>query len=158
LRGRTAPEPDVSPLVQSLQPEAARRRFEEIKAKAESGEVEAQNELGVCYYKGEGVAKNAVEAVKWYREAAEQGLAEAQYNLGCRYIAGEGVPNDYVEAYKWLSLASAQGDDGAKRVLSTIEKEMTPEQISQGSRLASEFKPREAADLGRPILIPPLKL
>ena len=34
---------------------------------------------------GEGVAKDQVEAVKWYRKAAEQNLAEAQYNLGVCY-------------------------------------------------------------------------
>jgi hypothetical protein len=164
FKPRTAPEPEASPLVQPPQPEAARKRFEKLKAKAERGEVESQNDLGVYYYKGEGVAKDAVAAMKWWRTAAEQGFAAAQYNLGCRCIAGEGVASDYVEAYKWLSLASAQGDDGARRVLPTIEREMTSEQIFEGSRLAAEFRPRKAADPGTstdletPILIPPLKL
>ena len=34
---------------------------------------------------GEGVAKDQVEAVKWFRKAAEQNLAEAQYDLGLCY-------------------------------------------------------------------------
>ena len=35
----------------------------------------------VCYDNGQGVAKDEVEAVKWYRKAAEQNHAQAQYNL-----------------------------------------------------------------------------
>ncbi len=42
--------------------EAARKRFEEIKAKAEKGDAAAQFNLGLCYQKGEGVAVDAVEA------------------------------------------------------------------------------------------------
>ena len=34
---------------------------------------EAQCNLGTCYYLGEGVSKDLVEAVKWYRLAATQG-------------------------------------------------------------------------------------
>ena len=45
----------------------------ELKAKAEKGNADAQFKLGVCYDHGDGVAKNLVEAVKWFREAAEQG-------------------------------------------------------------------------------------
>ncbi|MCD7798298.1 MAG: SEL1-like repeat protein, partial [Akkermansiaceae bacterium] len=38
--------------------------------KAEQGDAEAQYELGVCYFKGEGVEKDEKEAVRWYRKAA----------------------------------------------------------------------------------------
>ena len=41
--------------------------------------------LGLIYAMGRGVAKDQVEAVKWYRKAAEQNHAEAQYNLGVCY-------------------------------------------------------------------------
>jgi len=39
--------------------------------------------LGVCYVNGDGVAKDAEQAVSWYRRAAEAGHADAQFNLGC---------------------------------------------------------------------------
>ena len=58
----------------------------------------AQNNLGICYMKGEGVVKNPVEAVKWFRKAAEQGNSDAQNNLGVCYANGEGVAKDTVEA------------------------------------------------------------
>lgn len=52
-----------------------------IKTAAESGDMNAQNHLGWLFQSGNGVTKNYVEAVKWYRKAAEQGLGDAAYNL-----------------------------------------------------------------------------
>jgi tetratricopeptide (TPR) repeat protein len=80
----------------------------------EQGYAEGQNNLGFCYWSGQGVLTDYTEAVKWYRKAAEQGHAGAQHNLGVCYAQGQGVMKDYVEAYKWLSLASAQGNENAK--------------------------------------------
>lgn len=45
-------------------PKANRERFEQIKARAEQGEAEAQYNLGACYGNGDGVAKDMVEAVQ----------------------------------------------------------------------------------------------
>ena len=67
---------------------------------ADKGLADAQFNLGVCYYNGEGVAKDVVEAVKWYRKAADQGNADAQFNLGYCYANGEGVAKDQVKAVK----------------------------------------------------------
>jgi len=41
--------------------------------------------LGNRYSKGDGVAKDAEQAVSWFRRAAEAGHADAQFNLGLRY-------------------------------------------------------------------------
>ena len=54
------------------------------------------------------MAKDHVEAVKWYRKAAEQNYAEAQYNLGVCYTNGQGVAKDAVEAVKWFRKAAEQ--------------------------------------------------
>lgn len=80
-----------------------------LKKRAEAGDAVAQYNLGVCYAKGEGVAKDEVEAVKWCRKAAEQGHAHAQYSLGVCYAIGEGVPKNEVEAAKWYRKAAEQG-------------------------------------------------
>ena len=76
---------------------------------AEQGTAGAQFNLGVMYYKGEGVPQDYKTAVKWYRLAAEQGYAYAQFNLGLMYRKGEGVPQDYKTAVKWYRLAAEQG-------------------------------------------------
>ena len=76
---------------------------------AEQGLAPAQRNLGVAYYKGEGVSQDYAEAVKWFRLAAEQRHAGAQHNLGVTYAQGDGVPQDYAEAVKWFRLAAEQG-------------------------------------------------
>ena len=116
--------------------------IEEVKAKAEAGDANSQLELGLRYHNGEGVAKDQVEAVKWYRKAAEQNLAIAQFSLGVCYDKGEGVAKDYVEAYKWRLLAARQGDKNATKTLTMLENKMTPEQVAKGQKLAGDFKPR----------------
>ena len=90
------------------QTKADQKPIEEVKAKAEAGDAESEMELGRRYNKGEGVAKNEVEAVKWYRKAAEQNNADAQYMLGVCYYAGEGVAKDQAEATKWYRTAAKQ--------------------------------------------------
>ena len=68
------------------QSEADRKLLADIRAKAEKGDAQSQFELGKAFYFGSlGVAKDEVEAVKWFRKAAEQNHAEAQYNLGVCY-------------------------------------------------------------------------
>ena len=66
------------------QTKADQKPIGEVKAKAEAGDAESQVELGLRYDR-QGVAKDQVEAVKWYRKAAEQNYARAQYNLGVCY-------------------------------------------------------------------------
>eukprot|EP00729_Bicosta_minor_P007499 gene7499-biopygen19922 len=61
----------------------------------------AQYILGNMSYYGEGVEKDHVEAVKWYRKSAEAGEVGAQFNFGLMYAKGEGVEQDHVEAAKW---------------------------------------------------------
>ena len=81
---------------------------------AEQGLAAAQNDLGWSYRNGEGVEKDLVEAVAWYRKAAEQGHAGAQNNLGGSYYKGEGVDKDLVEAVAWYRKAAEQGDAWAQ--------------------------------------------
>jgi TPR repeat protein len=124
------------------QTKADQKPIEEVKAKAEAGDAESEVELGLRYDEGKGVAKNPVEAVKWFRKAAEQNFAAAQYNLRVCYYKGEGVAKDQVEAYKWLLLAARQGDEDAKYDTTILESKLTPEQIAEGQKRAREFKPR----------------
>ena len=59
------------------------------------GLSEAQNNLGVMYKDGQGVAQDYAEAVRWFKEAAEQGNVLAQSNLEWMYQSGSGVAQDY---------------------------------------------------------------
>ena len=106
---------------------------------AEQGKAQSQFNLGMKYGNGEGVTEDALEAVKWFRLAAEQGNANAQYNLGLRYAVGLGVIEDMVEAHAWLNVASAQGYEVPNKNLTTVEEEMTKDQIAEATELAREY-------------------
>jgi len=54
--------------------------FQDLLAKAEQGNVDAQYILGVCYQYGDGVGKDEKKAVEWYMKAAEQG--DQAHNTG----------------------------------------------------------------------------
>ena len=100
------------------QSEADPKLLADIRAKAETGDAQSQNELGRAFLRGSlGVAKDEVEAVKWFRKAAEQNLVEAQVNLGCCCGTGAGVVKDEVEAVKWYRKAAKQNYAPAQGLL-----------------------------------------
>ena len=119
--------------------DAAKKKFEETKAKAEKGDKIAQFSLGNMYDFGEGVPEDDKEAVKWYRKAAEQGDADAQNNLGVMHYFGEGVPQDKVTTYAWYNIAAANGHEGAKKSKPLLAKKMTPDQIAKAETLVKEM-------------------
>ncbi len=89
----------------------------EIIQKAESGDVEAQNNLGFAYYHGQGVPQDYKEAAKWLTRSAQQGDASGQKYLALMYYHGQGVPQDYKEAFKWFTKAAEQGDAEAQNAV-----------------------------------------
>jgi hypothetical protein len=115
---------------------------------AAQGHAAAQCLLGESYYQGEGVPRDYAEAVKWFRRAADQGQAGAQYDLGLCYRDGEGVTKNYLEACKWALLANAQSQGRGKissmnkDLVSSLESQLTQNQIAEAQRLAGEFKPQ----------------
>jgi len=92
---------------------------------AEQGYADAQSNLGLMYYNGDGVPQDYKTAEKWFRLAAEQGLADAQLKLGHMYttkVAADVnswafikvIPEDYETAAKWYRLAAEQGNADAQ--------------------------------------------
>jgi hypothetical protein len=72
---------------------------------AEKGNAGAQFNLGVSYFKGEGVAQDNKEAEKWFRLAAQQGYVNAQSSLGVMYL----MRNDFKGALPWIQGSADQG-------------------------------------------------
>ncbi len=86
-----------------------RKLFEEVNALAEQGEMAAQYNLGVFYFEGVGIPKDASNAVRWFRKAAEQGSPHGQNNLAACLKNGDGVEKDEKGAVEWFRKAAAQG-------------------------------------------------
>jgi len=89
---------------------ADKTTLETYRNAAEQGSVLDQTMLGSCYEYGNGVPKDAAEAVKWYRKAAERGYQPAQILLGFCYQNGHGVATNEAQAVYWFRKAGEQGD------------------------------------------------
>lgn len=92
----------------------AQTTIQETMKLAEQGNVKAQFSLAVRYIRGDGVAENEMEAMKWFRKAAERGDADAQFNLGIAYENGIGVAMNKAESVKWIRKAAEQGNATAQ--------------------------------------------
>ena len=104
---------------------------------AEQGDADAQFSLGVMYANGLlGALKDEAEAVRWYRLAAEQGHAGAQFNLGVMYTNGRGVLKDSVLAHMWSNIAGANGNEAARELRDSLERDMTRAEVSRATELA----------------------
>jgi len=90
-------------------------------AAADAGLAEAQYNLGVCYADGDGVAKDAGQAVLWYRRAAEAGVADAQFNIGVCFANGDGAVKDEEQAVSWFRRAAEAGDADAQHILGWVD-------------------------------------
>jgi TPR repeat protein len=80
-----------------------------LKQRAESGDAQAQFELGRAYEDGGGVAQDDAQAVEWFRKSAEQGNAQGENSLGVMYAQGRGVSRDREEAVRWYRKAAKIG-------------------------------------------------
>lgn len=78
---------------------------------AEAGNAAAENELGLAFENGRGVARDYRAALRLFRQAAAQGYAPARTELGGIYEKGEGVPRDYAAAAKWYLEAWDRGGE-----------------------------------------------
>ena len=76
--------------------------------------------LGHCYYFGQGIPEDRVQAVTWYRKAAEADEAQAQCSLGSCYEAGHGVVSDNALAFSWYERAARQADPMAQAKLGLL--------------------------------------
>lgn len=68
---------------------------------AKQGNTDAQFNLAICYETGEGVPRNYMKAVFYYKEAAKEKDSRAMYNLAHCYYAGKGVERNLHLAALW---------------------------------------------------------
>ena len=108
------------------------------------GDTEAANILGKMYEFGMGVKEDAALSAKWYIAGAELNDPSSQFHASIAYYKGAGVPRDRALAAKWWTLAMGHGEWFQKRYWPSIESaeaELTREELAEGRRLASEWRP-----------------
>lgn len=106
---------------------------------AEQGDGLAQNNLGILYDEGHGVAQDFARAAAWYRKAAEQGHDDAQNNLGRLYENGLGVEQDLVRAHMWYNLAATRGNGAGLDNMDGVAAKMAEAEIGEALSRAREW-------------------
>ena len=120
----------------------------ELEKYAKSGDAQAQYEVGMDYYEGNGVSKNVATAAMWFDKAktqghematnqfysyyskllegyAKQGDAKAQYYTGLAYLDGLEIAENKSKAAKYFYASALQGDAAAKaKLCSFYSKEL----------------------------------
>jgi TPR repeat protein len=94
---------------------------------------------------GDGIEKDYQQAAFWFGKSAEKGNAMAQERLGYLYMAGLGMDKDKVKAYAWLKMATDGKYSQATDELKSVEKELTPEQKTQGDALYKDLSEKQKA-------------
>ena len=144
----------VTPAVNPAEAAALAGPLAATLAAANRGDPAAQNQLGVKYAQGEdGLPRDDVKAVEWYRKAANQGLPKAETNLGDMYFFGRGgLQQSYLDALSWYLKASQQdAPDAQYRLGYMYEKGLgttkDPDKAVQLYRSAADHGYAEAQNL-----------
>ncbi len=100
------------------------------------------------------LAAEAEDRWPWLCQAAQAGHAAAQVHVGwaaeADYYTDGAVETDPTEAYKWYRLALLNGEISAVEDMERLQASLTPDQIAEAERRASEWRPGtcEAGALG----------
>ena len=84
-----------------------------LRKAAESGDADAQYQLGLIYLYGNEEPKDAAKAFEWMSRAAAQNIVPAKRELGIMLVSGEGTEPDLGRGLQLLSDAADDLDPGA---------------------------------------------
>ena len=91
-------------------------------------DARAAYDLGLRYFRGDGVLQNSFEALQWMRHAGERGDLQAQKALGRFYMTGlEEMGPDLREAQRWLGMAASRGDSESQELLQNVNRALQDE-------------------------------
>jgi len=143
---------EILPYTSSDEP-TPEEKFQKLREDAETGNAKAQTTLGVMYFTGEAISKDAsgkvlrtdaAKAAAWFHRAALQGNANAQFNLGLMYATGQGgLTQDSVKAVDLFRKAALQGNADAQNNLGAMYH--MGEGIKQDNAEAKKWYAKSAA-------------
>ena len=111
---------------------------------AESGDPEAQYNLGLAYAGDVASDEKRKEAIYWLCSAGVQGHAGAQYELGRLYqrsgTQGDGELSSRASAYFWYTAAASQGKTAALDARATLAKDMDAASILEAKQRATYWR------------------
>lgn len=105
---------------------------------AESGDSEAQANVGEIFERGLGSTPNYEMAIAWYQKAADQGNKRALFNLGTLYEQGLGVEQDKLLAMNLYRQAWGLPEDSV-----VFQSAVDQQQEELKAQLAKQIKQRD---------------
>jgi TPR repeat protein len=117
MPGIASAEPDYDKGLAAINKGDFATALQTFKPLAIKGDDKSQYNIGVMYYKGNGVPQDYRESLKWFSLSAKKGNARAQFSIGLIYHKGEGVPQNYKKALRWYRLAANQSNVDAQNNL-----------------------------------------
>lgn len=147
--------PATSRCVLDTRPEDLEQALAHCRSLAESGDSQAQYELGEYFYDGQLHPQDLPQALHWYEQASLQGHAGAQLRLGLLFWHGEGVPASNLQAYIVLKMAAVNGSDDAMDSADEVAEQMSRDELARANRVLGEIfrnylMELQATDLGPP--------
>ena len=112
--------------------------------KAQAGDADALNKVGIYYYQGkERFSTDFEKAIEYFEKAAGKGSVSASYNLAICYYKGHGVEVNKSYAKNLLNYAKNNGHEGAAKALFKIEQEERAEKLRIEEELRKQKEQEE---------------
>ena len=124
-------------------PNRSEASLQVLRRQAQEGDVRAQVELGLYYYRNSGLPQAGAQARQWWTLAANQGDARAMAGLGYMLGTGTGGLRDVNAGRQWLQKAAAANLAKAPYLLSLVEKRTTGPKALQQTKLLLEQAARD---------------
>ncbi|MBC3466617.1 tetratricopeptide repeat protein [Pseudomonas sp. RW10S2] len=123
----------------NAQPQDLENALKACAQSAESGDAQAQYELGEFYYTGNQAPKDLNKALNWFEKASLQGHAQAQYRLGGMFFHGEGVKANNVQAYILLKIAAVNGAEDALDMADEVTEQMPRDELEHATQVLGQI-------------------
>lgn len=94
-----------------------------LQARADKGDAEAQFELGMRYYHGDGVAQDKKKMFELFNQSAEKGNARAEFTLGEAYRKGVGVERNLKKGTELIRKSAEDGSVNGQIAMSVFYRD-----------------------------------
>jgi TPR repeat protein len=112
---------DVSDAINAMRAGNFAEAYCVLKPYAESGDAEAQYNIGWMYLNGYGLMMNDSKALEWWKRASDQGYTDASFSIAMLYSLGEGkVKKDMDKAIEYYLMAVEDGHEDANMIIRSM--------------------------------------
>ena len=112
---------DVSDAINAMRAGNFAEAYCVLKPYAESGDAEAQYNIGWMYLNGYGLMMNDSKALEWWQRASDQGYTDASFSIAMLYSLGEGrVERDMDKAIDYYMMAVEDGHEDANMIIRSM--------------------------------------